>query len=579
MLQIITEKFFRLGERYVTRHCATLYTNYEADRGEKIETVVGSLLPSTGLPSPKTFTCEIIEKQEKCIDGRPGIFVATLGDDLMNDFAAVVSCFFNVTCTPDIDLARRLLSVERHSLGVEAVPSEFVPRMFDKVVRPDAQAAQEFARFVEELVGLERKSFAGAMRAIRQFVTGCHRISDDLSLAYTLFVTSLESLAQAFDGHVATWKDYDQTKRNKIDSALADATEDVRRKVREAVLANEHVAAARRFRDFVLANIAPTYFRGEAALTERPITRPDLPIALRQAYTIRSGYVHTLRELPATLAMKGYAETAEVDDNVALTFAGLARLTRHVILQFVKHGKKVEKEAFEYRLSLPGIVQVKLASHYWISNVEGFDYKTARLHLEAFLEQVAAVLLRQKDAKLTDLRPILAEVERTVHGLKKPSQRRPMLVLYFLFNHLAPEEATCDKWQQLIERYASDFDELAVENVIAHLVSGSPMQWNLEEITRLHGEYFQTRHTAAIVSIGQFWEAALSLHVAEQWRAAGDADRAIELIAFAADAYPSHASLREFAEASTSETLTDAIDWKQILLPPKPVQADPAVSS
>ncbi|MET4483473.1 hypothetical protein [Bradyrhizobium sp. F1.13.3] len=102
MLQIITKKFFPPGERYETLHRAIFYTNYRVMRGEKIITPVGSLLPSTGLHSLATLTCEMLEKQEKYPDGpRPGVFIATTGDDLLNDFAAVISFFLNVTCTPD----------------------------------------------------------------------------------------------------------------------------------------------------------------------------------------------------------------------------------------------------------------------------------------------------------------------------------------------------------------------------------------------------------------------------------------------------------------------------------------------
>ncbi|MCK1611491.1 MULTISPECIES: hypothetical protein [unclassified Bradyrhizobium] len=90
-------------------------------------------------------------------------------------------------------------------------------------------------------------------------------MADDLNLAYTLFVTSIESLAQGFDGHVAEWSDYDSRKRNKIDEALKDASDEVAGGVRDGVLSNEHVALARRFRDFAMAHVAPSFFREEAA--------------------------------------------------------------------------------------------------------------------------------------------------------------------------------------------------------------------------------------------------------------------------------------------------------------------------
>ena len=154
-----------------------------------------------------------------------------------------------------------------------------------------------------QLVGLQRARFEAAMRAIRQYITGLHRIADNLSLAYTQLVMSVESLALEFEGHVAEWSDYEHRKRERIDTALQHASTETVQKVREAVLANEHVAVSRRFRDFAISHVAPSFFRAEAAQTSSPLSRADLTVALQQAYAIRSRYVHTLREIPGQLTV------------------------------------------------------------------------------------------------------------------------------------------------------------------------------------------------------------------------------------------------------------------------------------
>ena len=66
-------------------------------------------------------------------------------------------------------------------------------------------------------------------------------------------------------GMVPVWQDYAEDKRSKIDRALEQADEDTRRGVRQAILEIEHVALRRRFVDFVLHNIQPSYFRTEAS--------------------------------------------------------------------------------------------------------------------------------------------------------------------------------------------------------------------------------------------------------------------------------------------------------------------------
>ena len=474
MLQIITEKFYKPGERYETLHRAVFYTNYRMFmRAERIETPVGVLLPTTGLEGLAATTCEMLEKIEKHPDGdRPGAMISTGGASLLNDFAAVAAFALDITCTPDPDLTRRLLATERPSLGVQSVPSQFVKRTFDRQIISKEGDGLAFAQFVTRLVGLERKRFEASIRSIRQYITGLHRIADNISLSYTLLVTSIESLAQEFDGHIADWSDYEHRKRARIDKALEGTPADIGDKVRTAVLANEHVAAARRFCDFALTRVAPPFFREEAAQTVGPISRGDLTVALQQAYAIRSRYVHTLQEIPTQLTVGGMPEMIEEGDRPVLSVAGLARLARHIIMQFVERGPFVEREEFDYRHSLPNIVTMRLAPEYWIANTGGFTYQHGPLKLSALIGQItSAVLLRSPNAKLTDIRPVLALIEEMMPRLQSPKQRLPLLTLYFLFHQWAGPDFSRPHWPTLFEKYKSDFDGPSIESFVAHRVS------------------------------------------------------------------------------------------------------------
>jgi len=570
MLQIISEKFYPVGERYETLHRAIYYTNYRMFHDGKLETPIGVLLPTTGFGGLSALTCEMVEKIEKHPHGpKPGVMISTGGEALLNDFAAVVAFVLDITCTLDPDLTRRLLSTERPSLGVEAVPSKFINRTFDKEVISKETDGPALAAFVKQLVGLKRKNFEGAIRAIRQYVTGTHRLSDDLSLAYALFVMSVESLAQKFDGHVAVWSDYEERKRFKIDGALENADPTTVTKVHEAVLSNEHVAAARRFRDFAMDHIGPAFFREEAARTHGPISRPDLAIALQQAYAIRSAYVHTLLDVPNQLTLPGFHEAISVEGKSTLTFAGLSRVARHIIRQFVMRGETVEHEEFDYHRSLPNIVTMSLSPEYWIANDKDFTHEQGPSRLSAFIGQWnAAVLLRQPSAKVTDIRPVLAKIEEIVPGLSKSLQRLPLLTIYFTFHYLIPLEQRMPKFAEM-ERFIEDFNEPSVESFAAHVMTYQQPNWTLEQFELLHKSYFRSTRASKSVDLSRLLEAALSLHVAELNRVAGNEARARELIAFAREAHPSHAGLGEFEARLSADSLLE-INWQKILLPPPP---------
>jgi hypothetical protein len=555
MLQVSTGKFFK-HEAHETLRRAILYTNYRIFHDVELPTLVGRLLPAFGAHGLGALTCEIIERMQKIPGGPyPGEMVATSGTTLINDFAAIVSFALDITCTPDIDLAGRLTSSELPSLGADLVPQKFIPRMFDRSVNWQPADPNRLERFVADLMALERKSYEAAMRAIRRYVIGSHRISDDVNLAYALFVMSMESLAQKFDGFDPAWGDYDQAKRRRIDEALGSADEATADRVRTAILDNEHVALARRFREFTLAHLTPGFFRGEAESAVGAVSRPDLSIALRQAYSIRSGFVHHLEDIPRLLVgIEGFHETMEVDGQPTLTFAGLSRVARHVIHTFIARGPKVETEEFDWMKDVPGKLTMRTAPEYWIANPQGYEVATARLYLEGFMGQVIA-RLKQPSAIVTNIQPVLAKIETLVPSLAKPAQRLPMLVLYFIFNCFVSEDRRSIKFPALIDAHKADFETPSVPGLAAHFVTGQDPDWSLPEMEALHAKYFSERHHVDTISLGRLLEATFSLYVAEQNRQAGNADRARELIAFAVEACPRHQPLRDFELALTPEVL------------------------
>lgn len=150
-------------------------------------------------------------------------------------------------------------------------------------------------------------------------------------------------------------------------------TKKTQQRVRPAILAQEHVALGRRYRDFVLAHIGPSFFREEATSYLLPARRRDLPGMLERAYRFRSRYVHTLRELPRIMtAAPSRGDIVNVEGEPVLTFQGLARVARHAIRAFVERGQKVEREDFDYRSALPNVVRVQLAESFWLHSADGY---------------------------------------------------------------------------------------------------------------------------------------------------------------------------------------------------------------
>ena len=568
MLQISSGKFFTSqnpDDHHITIHRAVLYTNYRIfGTNHRIDTAVGSLLPSNFVDDLSVLTCEVTERLEK-LGKQPqaGELVSTGGDTLINDFAALVSFGLNVTCTPDQNLTRRLIATKRMALGSCGLPSSYIPRIFDSEIVSNGNEIKQLNDFINDLIGKDRKTYQGLMRAIRRYVIGMHRISDDIDLAYASLVASIESLAQEFDQFSPEWNDYDQRKRKLMDEALAEASSEIRDKVRAAILKSEHVALGRRFRIFALEHLTPSFFREEAALTSSPVGRSDLDLALKNAYQIRSKYVHELHPLPKLLTnMPYHADVTRIDGQPTLTFQGLARVARHVIFQVLSRAPNVSSETFNYRNALPNIITMPVAPQYWIWNADGYNKDNANQYLEGFLSQYVDYL--QTDAAFTDIRPVLFKIESLVPNLNKVSQRLPMVSLYLMFSWFLPEEERT-KNLDFIGNYRDDFSTPSIESLLIHILTHQIPTWSLSELDELLNKYMKQRYHKQGLNIGVFFEAVITLWIAEKYRSEGNENRAKELIALAVENFPSNIQLRDF-ECSLIEDCLATIDWKKILL-------------
>lgn len=560
MLQIASGKLFSRPVGRRNEHRGILYTNLRLVRDGPIETAGGRLLPTTTLHDSRAVVYETVELIEEAPIG-PGALRSRGMDPYLDEFAAIASFALNVVCTPNANLAVRLLSDQR-LVGIRGRPSKFVRRFFDNDVWCQANDEARLQGLVGDLIGLERQSYRAAVRAIRTYVTGLHRLADDLELAYTLLVTSIESLAQGFDGHQGDWEDYDSTKRVQIDNALVDADASTATKVRSALLEIEHMSLARRFRDFTLDHVTDAYFRGEASFEDGPIGRAELPDALREAYRMRSKYIHNLEELPRIMTLGlSHGETVRPDRATMLTFQGLARLARCVITEFIRKQPRTDAEPYDYLLEDTGVIQARMAPQYWVGATDGLTHECGPRRFEGFAEQLASHLIGEPNASLTDLRILLAKIETMLPGMDV-ARRRPFVALHILFNGHAPDAFKTPEFDAVRARYTADLEDPTVEAMFFRLLSFSEPAWPLPEHERVHGEYFKRRNWKKELRMPKALEAGVSLVLAERFRVALNRAKAAELVRFAVENLPGHPRLLEL-EARLHEH--EPIEWLKLL--------------
>lgn len=328
MLQIGSGRLFSKPARRQNALRGILYSNLQLC-DQRLETLAGSLSGTSSLPG-RHLIFEMTEHIEDDGPEGPGALISSGVMPYLKEFADVASFGLNVICTPHSDLLARLTATRGYD-----TPQSLVRRVFDETIWQMDDGAYPFQTFVDDLMRLPRNTFRAAMSAIRGYVAGLQRLSDNPELAYAMLVASVESLAQDFDGHRAEWSDYTEDKRRPIDKALVRANDDVALKVRTAVLGNEHVSLGRRFRGFTIEHVAPSFFLTDSGHAGS-LGRADLEPGLERAYGLRSSYLHKLSPLPRMLMIgQSGGDVMRIDREITLTFQGLSRLMRHAIMTFI----------------------------------------------------------------------------------------------------------------------------------------------------------------------------------------------------------------------------------------------------
>jgi len=564
MLQIATGKLFSRPVGWENLLRGMLYTNANLEPELVVETAAGKLIPSSiSSIRPTVLVYEMQERME-AEERAAGVLVSCTAEPYLSDFAVVTSFALNCVCSPDIDLARRLTSGKK-GLATHASPHQFVSRFFEPELWCKPEEVAFLQAFVGQLIGLPRQTYLGVMRAIRTYINGMHRIADDLELAYTLLVASVESLAQDFDGHESDWASYDERKRQAVDEALTGADEAVAQRVRDALLTVEHTALARRFREFVIAHTPPEYFRDASLVPGQALSSTDITESLVMAYQARSKYVHQLMRLPAVVVLgHGYGETVLHERKAYLTLQGLSRLMRNVIIEFVASQPSLDREPYpRYYLERTNIIQLRMAPQYWVGNVGEDLLSAGRSKLEGFLEQLVPCQLGEDGAVLTDLRPVLSAVADVVLGAKR-DQRLPYLALHAFFNMVVPVEQKAPVSEGVEKLIQQDLSQPSPEALLVHTVAGKVPGWTLEVHDQTIKSYFKRRGSPSGLRFPRFYEAAVTLDLAERYRIEGDMLNCRRLVALAVESHPGHQRL---VELEASIDLDTPIRGADVLLP------------
>lgn len=559
MLQASTGKHFTLSGRHSNLLRGALYTNMSLFDDDGIETAFGKIFSSSMRRQPNVISCEIIENIEHEGIG-PGVLHSNGIDIYLNDFADITSFSLNVICTPDYELASRLLS-NKIAPGKPS-PQKLVSRVYESSVYIQSHELEDLKVFSNELLGLKRKEYLLAIKAIRTYVTALHRLSENLDLSYTLLVMSIEALVQEFSEYKTQWDDIEETKRAPIEKILEEVDSGISQRLKAAILESEHRALSKKFKHFILSNLPASYFTDDAMLHSNPVGRKDLESALQNLYKTRSKYVHELKALPKEFNnFSGAQEVVVLDNEMLLSFQGLTRLARSVIKEFVAKQEKVQHEPCDYNLENPNLSRYKICPSMWIGDIAQANKDNYSIFFAGYISLINNMYFEYPNGKLYDVRGVV-EKGYSMKSQLKEQQLRSVLALYCIVAIItkskgAPNINLTDKDYGLINAPSA-------ESLIAHAVLGNDTEWAVDEHEKEFESYYKKRFKKSGYRIPSNFEACLGLAMAERYRVSGNHDLAQKQLNLTADDFPSIKTIRE---AAISFTPDSPLRWLNIVYP------------
>lgn len=514
MLQIISGKFFESDDRFSHDGKGILFSNYSWVQA--IETCVATLEPVDTYASVSSYVVSYCNQIEKEKPPAKNVLVRTGDSEIVEQFMIICSFFLEAFFHQDRSVVATACRDQKYSSSDYCIPSQFVPRVFSRQIRGNTKEIDDFTNFVDEVICLKREDYTSVITSLRCFNDAMQIVGVNIDLAYSLLIYSIEALAQRSDSFKPTWEDYPQNTQYGLNDIFIELDTDVAGRIKDALLKDSNLKSTVRFLNFVRGNIEDSFFIQESPEGYMALRRSEFDRALKNAYVIRSKFAHLLQPIQEQLRHPQMADgdIVRFADEPYLTIAGLARIARHVIRNFINKANKVVHEGYDWRASLPGIMRMEMAPQYWIWQHEGVKAEHATKKLSGFLSQLEAVKLRSE--AITDLRDLLEKYEKLICQSSSP-YRVQLLTTYVLYNGYVNEEHRNKNYSKVFEKNKKIFDECTIETMLAWLLMGQNWPWQKEECSACWNSYLKAIHRKNSIKIPPVMNVAILLEIASMF--------------------------------------------------------------
>lgn len=511
MLQLCNGNFLKTDNLYKTHHRTPLYTNLSIPR-EGIDFCIGKLLPSSMYLSPKVIICEIEERQpSKNPDGSLAAFISTTGQDLMNDLAHVISFYFCGLCTTSQSFTKQLLSGERIAGNATR---DYLSKFFDERITITQEQAFAFQLFFSKLVNSPRAYYEKSIQAIRRYVTAAIRISDDLDAAYTLFVASIESLSQDALESEINWEDIDPRKRKGLDEIIKNLDDSIANSIRDEIISHEHLALSRKFLTTTMNSLDRDFYNTKDK-SFRLAGENELKIAIKNAYNLRSKYVHVLKPLPPEISEPHNLNyCVEVDEKPHLTFNGLAAVNREVILKFVNDMPICEKEDLDILRIIPGVRFARMSEEYWMHDVRALVKGNYTSMFAAVLSRIEHGIINGKH-EIPNMQLVVNEIGNRLATENNKDDIRILMSTLTLLSAIY-KFTLDDSYDKTIQKHTHFYDSKGIEMLLINTMCGVKLE-SINEYYASFKAYIQSKYQKKKIKLSEFFESLICANLANHF--------------------------------------------------------------
>lgn len=513
MLQIITGKFYNSEDRYHNDCKGILYSNASFRGIYDIGHVKIEAAESLGSIDPY-----IVMYDNQLQKSHSGFELVKVGDEeILRQLKNILSYAIDAVFDEDKSTVERICRKKESGRGKYPVPSEFINGTLDISKNVSDAEIKACGAFMEHLLALKREDYNNILNCIVAYNASVRLLSEDISLAYSMLVYCLESLAQSYDSYTPIWDDYKEDKKNALEKVFKTIDEETVEKIKGILVKDEHLKLSKRFQEFVVGHVGDEFFNYREK--RKIVGKEEFLVALVNAYNIRSKYAHMLKPLMKHLRMSEFSKNADVFEfqhNVYFTYSGLFRVVREVIYNITFSLQKTGFEAFDWRGAIPGCVELEAAPCYWIWKMDNSKGEGARARVEGFVETF--VHYQNKIPKMDEL------IRMYISHLPEMKEENRLAAFTLCCLYVGKvgnaEEETKTQFQIVFEKNKSLLEKCSIYGLIIFVMRANidiNVTWESEDCEKVVNAYCKKRYKDSRIKLPKEIESMIYLKVANSF--------------------------------------------------------------